>query len=508
MKIKSLAQFETFLKTRIPMRADLFMGDIGLKRAKFFMKMLGNPQNKIKVIHIAGTSGKGSTAHLTSKILESQGFSVGLSISPHVFDIRERMQVLRSLPHRQTGAKESRTRTTCLDGRRANAGHANVLPGEKMVLKYFNQILPIILQMEKCKYGMPTFFEINVGLAFFMFAKEKLDYAVIETGLGGTLDATNTVSSKNKICIITKIGLDHTEILGKTISKIASEKAGVIQKQNTVICHKCSHRSSVISHQVIEKYCKQKSAKLHTINKNNFSISSSTDQETVFDFFLSLKCHPELVSGSINANVMPIEIPKQVRNDNEITTIKNIHLGLIGIHQAENCSLALACLAILSKRDKFSIDEVNLRKALREIKITGRMEILKIKKRTIIVDGAHNPQKMEALIRSLEKIYPKQKFTFLVAFKKGKDFQAMLERIIPLTDKIILTQFSTTGMDNHWSSIDNEEISTFLKSKNFKNISIIKNKHSDILQNIGMSKRPIVVTGSLYLISSIYNYLN
>ncbi len=419
------------------------MGDIGLKRAKFFMKLLGNPQNKIKVIHIAGTSGKGSTAHLTSHILKSQGFSVGLSISPHVFDIRERMQI------------------------------NNELPNEKLVLKYFNQILPSILHMEKSKYGMPTFFEINVALAFFMFAKENLDYAIMETGLGGTLDATNTVSSKNKICIITKIGLDHTEILGNTISKIAGEKAGIIQKQNTTV----SIQQSTGAQRVITSKCKEKNARLFQINKKNYSVISSTALKTVFDFSF------------------------------EDANLKNMHLGLIGSHQAENCSLALACFSLLSKRDKFKINEEKLKTALEIIRIVGRMEILKIKKQAVIIDGAHNPQKMEALTSNLAKIFPKQKFTFLVAFKKGKDFQEMMEKILPLADKILLTQFSTTGMDNNWNSINSEEISTFLKSKKFKDFSIIGNKKSDIQKIIRESKKPVVITGSLYLISSIYSHL-
>lgn len=443
MKFKTLAQFEAFLQTRIPTRDALFMGDIGLKRAKFFMKLLGNPQNKLKVIHIAGTSGKGSTAHLISHILKSQGFSVGLSISPHIFDIRERMQI------------------------------NNELPSEKMVLKYFNQILPMILQMEKSKYGMPTFFEINVALAFHMFAKEKLDYAVMETGLGGTLDATNTVSSKNKICIITKIGLDHTEILGDTLTKIAGEKAGIIQRQNTVV----NIQQTKGARNAIEEQCKIRKAKLFQINKKNYSVSSSTASETVFDFSF------------------------------EDSTFKNLNLGLIGKHQAENCSLALTCLSLLSRRDKFEMNEKNLRTALEKIRIAGRMEILKTEKQTMIIDGAHNPQKMEALTSNLAKIYPEQKFTFIVAFKKGKDFQEMLEKIIPLADKIILTQFSTSGMDNNWNSIDNEEISTFLKSQKFKNFSIIGNKKSEIKNIIKASKKPVVITGSLYLISSIYPHL-
>ena len=113
MKITTLAQFEVFLKERIPSREALFVGDLGLRRAKRFLRLLGNPQNKVKVIHVAGTSGKGSTVHLVSHILKSQGFNVGMSISPHMFDIRERFQVFRS-----PALAGSRTRTT-------NAGHAN-----------------------------------------------------------------------------------------------------------------------------------------------------------------------------------------------------------------------------------------------------------------------------------------------------------------------------------------------------------------------------------------------
>ncbi|KKQ81332.1 MAG: FolC bifunctional protein [Candidatus Moranbacteria bacterium GW2011_GWD2_38_7] len=448
-----MAQFEEFLKTRIPTREALFMGDISLQRAKYFMKLLGDPQNKLKVIHIAGTSGKGSTAYLTSHILQSQGFKVGLSISPHIFDIRERMQI------------------------------NNDLPDKKIILKYFNQILPAIRKMENCKYGAPTFFEINVALAFYMFAKEKIDYAIMETGLGGTLDATNTVTSKNKICVITKIGLDHTEILGKTISKISSEKAGIIQKNNLVI----SNQQSVTGKNAIESRCEMQQSPIHSVkNRKNYKIISSTPQETIFDFIFQ-------AAGDLGSG-------KQIK-------IKDIKLGLIGAHQAENCSLSLSCLAILSSRDKFKINEPSLRDALKNISIPGRMEIRKIGKQTLIIDGAHNPQKMETFTSNLANIYPQQKFTFLVAFKKGKDFEKMLKNIIPLADSILLTEFSTSTQDNHLSSTDNETISKFLKSHDFQNFSIIKNKQPDIKKNIWQSKKPVVITGSLYFIGSIYSWL-
>ncbi len=489
LKVNSLQQFEDFLKTRVPTRDALFMGDIGLKRAKYFMKLLGNPQNKLKVIHIAGTSGKGSTAYLTSHVLQSQGFKVGLSISPHIFDIRERMQVFCS-------TTASQTATT-------NGGHANALLSEKLILKYFNQILPAIRKMESCKYGAPTFFEINVGLAFFMFAKEKIDYAVMETGLGGTLDATNTVSSKNKICIITKIGLDHTEILGKTIAKIAEQKAGIIGKQNTTI----NIQQSARAQKIIKERCIDKKSQLFTIKQEkNYYTTSSTPIKTVFDFnFKSPNCHPELVSGSIKMRNQR-GILKQVQNEKSLI-LKKVRLGLIGKHQAENCSLALACLAIASERDDFNINEKALRFSLESISIPGRMEIRKIEKQNVIIDGAHNPQKMEAFTTNLAAIYPNQKFTFLVAFKKSKDFKNILKKIIPLADKILLTNFSTSGMDNHWSSVDNKEIATFLESQNFRNFSVIPNNYSQIIKSIKESKKPVAITGSLYFIGSVFHYL-
>ncbi len=460
MKITNLEQFEAFLETRIPTRENLFMGDIGLKRAKYFMKMLGNPQNKLKIVHLAGTSGKGSTAHLVSHALKSQGFKVGMSISPHVFDIRERMQI------------------------------NNQLPNEKLIIKYFNQIWPKIKKMEKSPYGMPTFFEINIGLAFYMFAKEKLDYVVMETGLGGALDATNTVTRTNKICIITKIGLDHTKILGNTISKIAKQKAGIIQNKNIVI----SHQSSASALNILSARCEKENSQFCLVQpKKNYSVISSTPEKTVFDFIFDYNFkenwHQKLTTTS-----------KRYQ-------LKNINLGLVGTHQAENCALALTCLIVLAERDGFMLNEKALRNALKKISIIGRLEVHETSKHKTIIDGAHNPQKMTALTNNLSALYPKQKFIFLVAFKKGKDFKNMLKKIIPIADQIMLTQFSTSGMDDHWSSTDNQKIITFLKSQKFKKLKIIANNKKEILATIAKSKKPLVITGSLYLVSSIYPYL-
>mgnify|MGYP000890867052 FL=1 len=150
MEIDSFKQFEKFLASHVPPKEAVFKNDAGIKRMGYFMKLLGNPQNKIKVIHIAGTSGKGSTAYLTGHILWSQGFRVGLSVSPHILDIRERMQIF-DLPRKSKPQARAKN-TRC----------ASNLPSKKLILKYFSEIQPTIKVMGKSKYGPPTFFEICI----------------------------------------------------------------------------------------------------------------------------------------------------------------------------------------------------------------------------------------------------------------------------------------------------------------------------------------------------------
>src|SRR3989344_5192458 len=164
--------------------------EAGFNRAKQLLSLLGNPQNKLKTIHVAGTSGKGSTAMALSHILVAHGFKVGLTVSPHVYDIRERCQI------------NNRAITT------------------KKFQTYLSQILPVIEKLKK-RTKVPTYFEALVALAFVAFAAEEVDYAIVETGMGGLLDATNTVDRDDKLCLLTKIGYDHTQILGNSLEEIA-----------------------------------------------------------------------------------------------------------------------------------------------------------------------------------------------------------------------------------------------------------------------------------------------
>lgn len=430
MLIHTFIQAEDYLALHIPKNSQqTFPGELGLKRAKYFLNLLGRPQEKLKIIHVAGTSGKGSTCYLISVFLASQGFRVGFHQSPHITDVTERFQIETSSSLSSSNQNISR---------------------EKFIF-YLNKIIPAINQVAKTTYGTLTYFEILVGLAYLFFYEKKVDYAVMETGLGGKYDATNTVSRSDKLSVITKIGLDHVEILGKTIEAITLQKAMIINERSQAI----SIDQVADAKKIIKEVAKKKQAKI---------------------FFVS-------------------------------QMLKN--LNLIGDYQKENAGLALAAINFLSKRDGFLINQKQLAKVFSKVHFPGRFDIKKITNKTVIFDGAHNPQKMEAFISSLNKEFPNKKFNFLLAFKKGKDYQKMLKIIILKTavDKIILTGFFTENQDMQNSSEDPKKIGLFLiKDERFHNYEIIPSLEK-AWKTILSNKNPIVVTGSLYLVGEIYRLI-
>jgi dihydrofolate synthase/folylpolyglutamate synthase len=422
MKLQTLRDAERYLFQFIPQDDHFkFVAELGINRTKRLASFLDNPQDKIKVIHIAGTSGKGSTAQFTQTLLKSHGFKTGLHISPHLVDIRERFQI--------NGAMIS----------------------ESLYLTYLNKLTDVIEKMKETAEGTPTYFEIITVLAYYIFFREEVDYAVVETGLGGQYDATNIVMSENKLCILTRIGLDHTKVLGNTLSKIADQKVRIVQRKNTII----TINQRPIAQAIIEKFVKEQKATLIVAKTNS-----------------QLQLHVE------------------------------------GEFQKENCSLAIKALSYLSKRDGFALDWSKVTQALLHIAIPGRFEIIERDKKIIIIDGAHNPQKMSAFTRSLKKKYPGNKFTFLLAFKRGKDIRKMIQYVIPLAKKIIITQFL---VDTTYTKIslsqDPETIGEFLNKQKFSNFEIIKDS-KEALKRGQFESNILVITGSLYLIGEMYTSLH
>ncbi len=444
-KIKTFHQAEKYLSFHIPKsNQQTFPGELGLKRAKYFLHLLGNPQEKLKIIHVAGTSGKGSTCYLISSLLVSQGFKVGFYQSPHLTDVTERFQI----------------------------GNKNI--SKKEFVFYLNKIIPIIDRTdEACLVSTKlTYFEILVGLAFYIFNDKKVDYAVIETGLGGWYDGTNVVNRSDKLAVLTKIGLDHTEILGKTLSEIALQKAMIINKNSQAISIKQDKKAE----KVIKKVAEKKQAEIIFID-NIYHLSNDRTK-----------------------------------------MVKNFRLNLIGEYQKENAGLALSVVNYLSQRDKFELNRNKIKKVFAMANFPGRFDIKKINNKTVIFDGAHNPQKMEAFIRALINKFPKKKFNFLLAFKKDKDYQEMLKIIIlkTIVHKIILTSFFTENQDMINASENPIKIGKQLNPPSpsasarqsrikldIKVILDLKKAWKQILKE----KEPIVVTGSLYLIGEIYRLL-
>jgi dihydrofolate synthase / folylpolyglutamate synthase len=439
-----------------------------IEKQSELMKLLGNPELELKVIHIAGTSGKGSTATILADALISQKFKVGSSFSPHITDICERIQI--------NGAAVSR----------------------RKFLEYFNEILPALSQRIEQKQA-PSYYETLTALQLYIFAKEKVDYAVLEVGCGGRLDATN-IFIPNKICIINSIGLDHVAILGDTLLKIAGEKAGIIQEGNQVI------------------------ALSQSLEINEVFVNRAKEMKANLDFVIPDFCFE---------NIKLYENKTYFSYIDQDLLDRQIALGMLGKYQAVNASLALRAVETLAERDNWNIDWDRLKYQLQSTKLIGRFEVIELNKlpldkglsakltgvslvedankdlkqstKTLILDGAHNPQKMQAFIASLKEYYPDRKFDLLLAFKKGKDVNQMLDEILKYKDrinKIILTRFDEL-QDTQIESQSLGEIENYLilnKFENFETVQNLEQAYDLLKQNFETIS---VITGSLYLISAI-----
>lgn len=392
----------------------------GLERINYASKLLGSPQNNYKTIHIAGTNGKGSTSTFVSYILKEAGINTGTYTSPYVFKPNERIQY----------------------------NSENISDSDFGAL--FDEIKLLNNELTNSKYGSLTEFEAKTLAAFLYYKEKKVDYAVIETGMGGRFDATNII---NPVCsIITSIGLDHTEYLGNTLSEIAFEKAGIIKKEIPCIV---SCPSEALS--TIETIAAEKKSKLYIIGKD-FSGESRGDN---FDFLY----------GNIN--------------------IKDISPSLTGDFQHSNASLAIMAALLI----KENITEDQIKTGIKKTFLPGRFQTIK-KNPRIIIDGAHNQQAAENLLKTLEKISYKR-LILIIGMLSNHSCKEFLEVIGHKADIIIATESSNS------------------KATPAKDIAIAAKEYSQVLegttvknaitqaQKIASSKDLILITGSFYTIGDI-----
>jgi dihydrofolate synthase/folylpolyglutamate synthase len=382
-----------------------------LSRMRQLMERLGNPQNQLRIIHVAGTSGKTSTSYYVRALLETHGQKTGLTASPHITSLTERVQI--------AGSPLS----------------------DKVFIAYLNEFLAHIEQWQDIR---PTYFELLTAFAFWTFHKERVDYAVIEVGLGGLLDATNVIDGP-KVCILTPIGLDHTQILGDSIQAIASQKAGIITKASQVF----SAVQDPAARTVFEAVCQQKT------------------------------CHLMTVEATIDTTSQAPEF------------------------QQANFALAFEAVTYISKRDR--LPEVDMKELRACITNTppGRFETHQIANKTIILDGAHNPQKLAALVATLRRKHP-EPIAWLVGFISAPEakIENCVAEIVSPTDDYIVTEFSVGQDIKGRHSVAAEEISVLLQSHG--NESNIVRDPLEALEELLQSKqRTIVVSGSLYLVAIV-----
>ncbi|HVB97397.1 MAG TPA: Mur ligase family protein [Chloroflexota bacterium] len=267
----------------------------------------------------------------------------------------------------------------------------------------------------------PTWYELTVAAAFRFFQEERLDLAVVEVGLGGTFDGTNVVQPV--ATVLTNVGLDHTEILGDTVEAIAQDKVGIAKPDVPFVSGVTQPSVS----EIVRARCQDVGAPLWQTERDFFS-------ETI-----------ELRSDGARFNV---ELPVRRYDD--------LELGLLGQHQVHNAVVAVAGVAAL-ERAGYPVAETALRTALRMVRVPGRLEVVR-QEPLVVLDGAHNPDKMQALVEALTTLYPKRPLTAVLAFKRGHHLEATIAPILPCLRRVILTTFDAATDFGRGQAVDPSEI--------------------------------------------------
>lgn len=407
---------------------------LGLDRIKKFLFDLNIDYNKLKYIHIAGTNGKGSTAKTISDILISSGYKTGLYTSPHLIKINERIQI-------------------------------NSLP---ITDKQLNNLDKKYTDISK-KYKL-TYFEYITALAFIYFVKNKVDIVVLETGLGGKFDATNIVTPL--VSVITSIDFDHTEVLGNTIKKIASEKAGIIKQNVPVVCG--NMQSTAITE--IQKVAKQKNTRTYIFNKDFFAKNISYNWK------------------SFTQNIKYCGLNKEL----------TLNFGLLGNSQVYNLATVL-CVCEILKKTLTKVKFNTIKKACKNIKWDARFDFRKVKlngkKCSFIIDGAHNIQAIENFLTLYKKSpFYKKETKLLFAIMQEKDFKKVIKKVAESFSNVSLLKIENSRAVN--IRILEKEFSKYIDKEKV----YIYNRIEDFFNNI-KNNDVYMCIGSFYLAGTILNFI-
>ena len=342
---------------------------LGLENMKELLCRLGNPQDDLSFIHISGTNGKGSVLAYLSTILSNAGYRTGRYISPTLFSYRERIQV---------------------DGEKIE---------KESLAKHVTTIALAIENMKKEHLGSPTAFEVETALSFLYFKEKQCDIVVLETGLGGALDATNIIKT-TVLEVIASIGMDHMEFLGNTLEDIATQKAGIIKPHTTVV----SAWQEPEAAKVITKVCEEQGCVLKTVNPSQITAVTYNIQKQQFSY----------------------------------KDWKQITIPLAGSYQILNAALALEAVEAL-KNLGFSLTDAQVYEGFAKTVWKGRFTLLATDP-AVILDGAHNPSAAKELQRSLNLYFKGKKLYYIFGVFKDKDYEEVIRLTAPLAEHIITIQ--------------------------------------------------------------------
>jgi len=409
-----------------------FGSKLGLDNIRELLKLLDNPHRKLKFIHVAGTNGKGSTSSYVTSILSESGYRVGLFTSPYLERFNERIKI---------------NDQDISDNRLAEV---TLMVKEK------------VQEMIKNGYNHPTEFEIVTAIAMQFYMEENVDFVVLEVGLGGRYDSTNVIED-SLVSIITTISMDHTDILGDTLGKIASEKAGIIKENGFVVSYPQEEEAQV----VISEIARNKNAKLDVVPVDNMVIEEISEYGCKFDFYY------------------------------KNYTLKGLEIQLVGKHQAFNASTALTAILLLKDRGIIEISEDEIRRGLKKTKWTGRLEVIK-RQPTFLIDGAHNIQGIHALKSTIKELFKYKKLILGIGILADKDVYNMTSELVTMADKVIVTEA------NIFRALKAEELGKIVEKYN-DNYIVESNLEKAIDKAFELADEDdlIIFSGSLYLIGDV-----
>lgn len=394
----------------------------GLVRIRALLEAVGEPQKQPRAVHIAGTNGKGSVAAMLASVLQSAGYCVGLYTSPHLLSYCERIQI-------------NQTPIT-----------------EREFAQLADELMPIADSMT----DTPTQFEFLTAMAFLYFARQKVDIAVIEVGIGGRFDATNVITPI--VGVLTNVELDHTDLLGKTVEQIAWEKSGIAKRDVPLVTGERKPEAL----RVIERECTAVGAPLMLARER----ARRTDFTWEYQEF-------------------------------QIELLGNVRLKLLGGYQQENLNTVLAVLDVL--RQSLKISEDAIRDGLEQACWPGRFEVVQREPFIIVLDGAHNPHAIRALrddLRRYRKKYSLTKSTLLFGVLKDKDYQTMAQTLFPDFNEIILVKPDSPR------ALDPPELHSWAPYAKI---------YPDVAAGFAAARKTkpdlLCVTGSLYLVSAVKRLL-